>query len=673
MLKRFFCGILIFMSDKLVIVESPNKVETIKKYLGDQYDVMASVGHIMKLSTVGTMGLGIDLENWEPKYVIDSEKKEIVNGLKKASKKAKIVYIATDPDREGESIGEHLVNNLKIKNKYYRIKYNEITSEAIHNAINNPKKIDENLVNAQKTRRMLDRIIGFRLSNLMKYKLSNSPKNPSAGRVQSIALKLIVDRENEITSFKPIEYFKVDALLKNNNQEIKAHIYMPNHEADKKSWIFNDELTYIRGELEKEPTKEIIVENIKVSTRKNNLISPFKQAVLYKKSPYSAVVTQNAAQKLYEGYGDGGLISYPRTDSTRLSEVFINNARKYIENKFGKEYILDEIKGFSGDQDAHEAIRPTDISLTPNEAKEKYALNDYEYKIYKLIYENTLKALISPPVKEIKNYTFKKNDLIFKISTSQTTFKGYYVIKDDNDDENEDEINTVLDYKIGEKVKVIDFEISNHFTKPPARYSEGALIEALDIIKVGRPSTFASTIKIVIEREYANNIDGYLHPTEFGTVVLDKLLKGFPKIINESYTAKVEDELDKIAENKQDYKEVMNDFWFRFNKSYNEANDLLEKTAITTNILDEKCPLDGGDLGGDLLERSSKFGRFFGCSNYPECNYIRPKYSDKTCVKDNGRLVLKKSKYGEFFACENYPECNYVVNLTKKKKRKISG
>ncbi|UUM19148.1 type I DNA topoisomerase [Mycoplasma sp. 1018B] len=650
---------------KLVIVESPNKVATIKKYLGSDYEVMASVGHIMKLSTTGLMKLGIDLDKWEPKYVLDKSKNDIVNKLKKAAKEAQWIYIATDPDREGESIGNHLVKALKVENKYNRIKYNEITKVAILNALENPKKIDDALVDAQKARRMLDRIIGFRLSALMNTKLSNSPTFPSAGRVQSIALKLIIDRENEIEKFIPLLYSKLSARIKHENNFFDAFLYIEQHKTGQKSWIFEDELDFVKKELAKEPQNLLLVKDVKELVRKNIAVTPFKQSVLYKKSPYSSIATQAIMQRLYEGYGDGGLITYPRTDSTRLSETFVSEAKKYIMKIYGNDYVAEEIKGFSGEQDAHEAIRPTNIALKPQEALNKYSLTKEEFNIYKLIYDNTLKALIKPPVFKIINFTFSKNELTFKLSTSEIIFKGYYIINDNNDNNIEEDENILtikLDYKIGDKVFVSDFIFSEHQTLPPSRYSEGSLIEALDNIKVGRPSTFASTVKIVLERQYAQNVKGVLLPTEFGKVVLSKLLDGFPNIINESYTAQVEEQLDLIANNNLSVPLLMNDFWNRFNSTYDMAKEKLEKTAITSLILEEKCPVDNGDL----IEKNSKFGKFIGCSNFPKCNYSQPIIDKEQCPNDQGALILKKSKFGYFFACQNYPQCNYIKNNNKK-------
>ncbi|VEU60852.1 DNA topoisomerase 1 [Mycoplasmopsis bovigenitalium] len=599
-----------FIMNKLVIVESPNKVATIQKYLGSEYQVLASVGHIAKLSTKNaspSIKMGIDFENWEPIYLLDSTKKSIIKKLRDAAKNADQVLIATDPDREGEAIGDHLVKFLKCENKYVRIKYNEITKDSILKAISNPGKLDIDLINAQKARRMLDRIIGFKLSGLIKQKLSNSPTKPSAGRVQSIALKLVVDREKLIEKFVPVFYHKAFANFGNN---FEATYHNDANESGQKDWIFPHEKADIEKIIFNE-NKHFILESVKETKKTLSALTPLKQAVLYKKSPFSASSTQMAAQNLYEGYGDGGLISYPRTDSTRLSQYFIDNARKYIAQKYGQEYVSSEIKGFSGDQDAHEAIRPTDVSLTPDMAKNKYNLNNYDYQVYKIIYEHTLQCLINSPIRLSKLYIFNKDSLKFRYSTSKILFDGYYVVKGEKEEVAD------LDYKIGELVKVNHFKITDHQTNPPSRYSEGSLIEALDNIKVGRPSTFASTVKIILERCYVENLNSSLHPTEFGRLVLEKLITSFPDIIEEGYTAKVEEELDLISQGSVSLQPVMSDFWNKFNKVYLEAQATMELTQIQKEFLDEPCEKDGAKM---IVRYNKKSGlKFAGCENFPKC------------------------------------------------------
>ncbi|UUM19589.1 MULTISPECIES: type I DNA topoisomerase [unclassified Mycoplasma] len=619
--------------NNLVIVESPNKVNTIKKYLGDNYEVVASVGHILKLKTSGPYSLGIDLQSWEPEYSLDSTKREVAKKLKESIKKSNTVYIATDPDREGEAIGEHLVNYFKLQDNYYRVKYNEITRDAILKAFEHPEKLNQPLVQAQKARRMMDRIIGFRLSSLMKNKIFNSPTNPSAGRVQSIALKLVVDREREIESFIPEYYSKLRAFFADNVNE--ANYVNLKNPAEKREWIFKEELENIKKYFESAP-KTLIVSEVKQSQRKLTKVEPLKQSVLYKKSPYSAQVTQAVCQKLYEGYGEGGLISYPRTDSTRLSATFVNVAQSYINSKYGQEYVATEIKGFSGDQDAHEAIRPTDVRITPAQAQTLYPqMSEQELKIYQLIYEITLRSLMTPPVRKITSYTYLNGEYVFKNYFSKVVFDGYYII-----DQEPPQSDIDPEYVKDQIISIREFMFEDHQTNPAPRYNEGSLIEKLDNIKVGRPSTFASTVKVIKDREYVEVFENTLKPTEFGIIVLDKLISSFPKIINESYTASVEEQLDQIAEDKLEKNNVMQDFWDRFTEELEQAQQSMQTSKIEQVELDEPCP----DDQGILIERRNKQGqKFIGCKNFPQCRYTRSIPSQKTFkFSRRGKFSTKK-------------------------------
>ncbi|WGI36982.1 type I DNA topoisomerase [Mesomycoplasma lagogenitalium] len=594
---------------KLVIVESPNKIESIKKYLGENYDVLASVGHIVELRTSGEYGFGIDLENWEPLYKEDPSKKRIIKELKDASKEADEIYIATDPDREGEAIGANLVDILKINDKYKRIKYNEITEEAIKNAISKPLKIDDNLVNAQKSRRMLDRIIGFRLSNLLNSKIVNSPVQPSAGRVQSVALKLVIDRETEIENFIPVQYFTIEALSKDKlifnyfNKDKKFH--------NNSEWVSPEDIDKIMSELK----GDLVVDDVKTTTKADPKIEPLKQSVLFKKSGLAASSVQSVLQKLYEGFGDQGLISYPRTDSTRLSETFIKQAQKYIKSKYGEKYLSTTIKGIAGDQDAHEAIRPTDCNLTPAMAEAKYNLSAIESKIYSIIYYTTLQAIMAVPIRKILRYECNNNNHKFKLTGSTIVFDGYHIL---TGYENEKELPV---YQKGDLISIEKYNSYAKETQPPSRYNEGSLIEALDEIKVGRPSTFASTVNIIKDRFYVETINKALKPTEFGKIVLNKLLEATPKIINEKYTASTEEKLDLIADGKANYKQIMEDFWMNFQNSVNESAENLSKTALELEQVNEDCPFNNAPL---VYRYNKKTGqRFIGCSSFPECRYMK--------------------------------------------------
>ncbi|WP_412031323.1 type I DNA topoisomerase [Metamycoplasma buccale] len=619
------------MSNKVLIVESPNKVKTIQKYVGDDYQVLSSVGHILKLSTSGKSGLGINFETWEPIMIQDSTKSKIIKELKDATKDADEVLIATDPDREGEAIARNLIDTLKVENKYKRIKYNEITKDAIEYALNNPLTIDENLVNAQKTRRMLDRIIGFRLSELMKRKVKNSPTNPSAGRVQSIALKLVCDKENEIEAFIPIKYSKIDAQLQENY--IANFYYAKDSDfSEDNTWIKPEKSLEILNNLEK--NKTLKVTNYKVSQRKEAQIIPFKQSILYKEAKYSASTVQHSAQKLFEQ----GLISYPRTDSTRMSNAFITKAREYISQVYGKEYVANDIKGFSGDQDAHEAIRPTDIYLTPEEAKSKNNLNEIDSYIYTIIYNKTISSLMIVPIREIYHYDFVNGEYNFKLSSSKVIFDGYYKIY------GYENAKPLPNYQIGDIVPVENFVKFDKETQPPARYNDGSLIKMLDDIKVGRPSTFASTVNVIKKRMFVETKNGALHPTEFGKTVMQKLLKGFPDTITEEYTASVEEKLDSISEGVENYKSLLKEFWDKFNENYDNVTQTMEISILPQNYIeDEVCPL----CGNKLLYRytKTKKQKFIGCSNFPACKYLKniddkkrrswKKYSSKSTTSVN--------------------------------------
>lgn len=610
----------------LVIVESPNKEKTIQKYLGSNYQVLSSVGHIVKMPAVGQERLGIDFKNWEPIYKIEPEKKEVVNKLKKAAENAELVYIATDPDREGEAIGENLVHFLNVENKYKRIKYNEITKQAILNSLNNASTIDENLVKAQKSRRMLDRIIGFKLTNLMANKMKNYPVRPTAGRVQSIALKLVVDREKEIRNFVPIQYVTIDAIV---NEDIVAKYYDKNSKFENKEWIDPKDAQNIINSL----NGPLVVVDQKVTKKSDPKYSPLKQSVLYKKADMSSKAVQSAAQRLYEGYGDGGLISYPRTDSTRLSETFLLSAREFVTKKYGKDYIAEDIKGFSGDQDAHEAIRPTDINLSPNMAKIKYNLNQIEYKIYSLIYYTTLKAIIKPPIREVLRYELENNSHTFKMSSSKVIFDGYLVLNE------KEKLFELPKYEIGQEIIVKKYEAKDHETKPPTRYTDGSLIEKLDDIKVGRPSTFATTVAKILDRQFVVKEGNSLKSTEFGEAVIAKLIDGFPNEITEGYTAKVEQDLDLIAEGSVDYKFVMQSFWDRFNESFKTAEFTLEKTALIDRFTGDNCPECNSPL---VFKKSKKTNEeFIGCSSFPNCNYT------KSLSMSKSRFSFTKKKFSK--------------------------
>ena len=644
---------------KLVIVESPNKIKSLEKYLGNKYIVKSSVGHIVKLPSSGPHGFGVDLDTWTPNYKIDSSKKEVVKELKSVLKNVNDVYIATDPDREGEAIGDNIVTFLDIKN-YKRIKFNEITKEAVLNAIAHPTILDEKLVNSQIARRILDRIIGYKLSKIMQKKVKNSPKYASAGRVQSIALKLVMKREKQIEDFIPVKYKKIDALIDSKIKNFKIPLYLENNEFDDNTWISINEFKKIKSKISHKPFKSLLLNEIKIIKRKGRQVIPLKQSTLYKrgnsKLGMSASSIQNVAQRLYEGYGEkGGLISYPRTDSTRFSNTFLKLGKKYILKNYGKEYLLKNVKGTSGDQDAHEAIRPTSLELTPKKVKKEFNLSSNEFKIYKLIWEHTMKSLMKVPIKEHIRYEFLNNKLTFKSSYLRVIFDGYYKITGYDEEK-------VPQFEKGQKLKVKDYLIEDKQTLPPSRYNDGSLIEKLDEIKVGRPSTFAKIVSILKERFYVDLEQKAMKITSFGKIIYEKLINGFPKFMDEKYTAKIEEELNEIAHGKKDYKKMLTLFWKNFEKLFDEQLEKTQVTIIPLTKSDKKCPKCDSNL---VLRTNKKNGsEFLACPKFPECKYIDVELiqSDKKCPKCDSNLVLKTNKRNgnKFLACPKFPECKHA-------------
>ena len=634
---------------KLIIVESPNKINSLEKYLGINYIVKASVGHIVKLATSGPHGFGVDLKTWIPNYKIDSSKKKFIKEAKQVLKKVDDVYIATDPDREGEAIGDNIVNFLDIKNNYKRIRFNEITKKAILKAIEQPTKLDENLVNSQIARRILDRIIGFKLSKIMQLKVKNSPKTASAGRVQSIALKLVREREKLIQDFIPTKYKIVNVLVDlPTKKNLKIPFSLKDNEFDDKTWILPKKYEKIEAKFSKQIPEWLIVKNIKITNRKEKKVTPLKQSTLYKKGNskfgMSAKAIQNAAQRLYEGYGQGGVISYPRTDSTRFSNTFLNIAKTYILKNYGKEYLLEKVKGKAGDQDAHEAIRPTFLSLTPSKAKEKFSLNSSEFNVYKLIWNHTMQCLIKAPIKEISRYEFsifdKKLELIyknwtFKLSYSKVIFDGYY--KAIGYDATKKDF---FKFEKDEKLKIKKIVNEDKETLPPSRYNDGSLIEKLDKIKVGRPSTFATIVSILKQRFYVELENKAMKITNFGQIIYDKLINGFPKFMDEKYTAKLEEELNEIAKGKKDYKKMLSLFWKDFEKLVDEQLKNTQVTIIPLEKSEKKCPKCGSNL---VVRTNKKSGnKFLGCPKFPKCKHAEP---DPNFVqKFKSKFFIKKNK-----------------------------
>ena len=635
----------------LVIVESPSKSHTIEKYLGNNYKVVASLGHIRDLATTGKFGLGVDVDHeFEPSYIPLKGKSKVINELKKLVKDSDNVYLATDPDREGEAISWHLKETLKLNKNYKRVTFNEITKDVIIDAFNNPRDIDINLVKSQETRRILDRIIGFRLSKLMQSKTGGK----SAGRVQSVALKLIVDREREIEAFIPEEYWSITAKFDKFDADIEKY-------KNEKLEIHNEEEA---NKIIDSLSNTFTISNIESKEKNKKGVMVFKtstlQQVAANKLNFASSKTMRIAQKLYEGIDLGsdrvGLITYMRTDSERVSPQFAAEAFKYIEETYGKEYVghMKQQKQNDNMQDAHEGIRVTSAYRTP-EAVKKYLTAD-EFKLYSLIYARSIACLMSDAKVLATTISLLNNDYLFKATGSVLTFPGYLKVYDKYES-NEDVILPKLD---GIK-ELTSNEIvkEQHFTKPLPRYTESSLIKELEKLGIGRPSTYATIMETIKAREYVYIEDKKFIPTEIGIETTDKLQEGFSDIVNVKYTANMESELDEIAEDKLNNIEVLREFYNKFEPLVEDAFKNMEKTPA--ELTGEKCPV----CGSDMVKRKGKYGEFEACSNYPECKYIKNDSPDEdlgTCPECGNKLVTKKGKYGEFIACSNYPNCKYIQN-----------
>lgn len=640
----------------IIIVESPAKCKTISKYLGGDYTVVSSKGHIRDLATSGKYGLGIDIENdFKPNYEIIKGKKKDVKYLKDLIEKADHIYLATDPDREGETISWHLYDELKVPDeKYDRIVFNEITKDVVLKALKNPRRIDMNLVHSGEARRFLDRIIGFRLSKVMQSKTAGK----SAGRVQSVALKLIVDREREILAFIPKEYWTIEADFKDFKANLETYkekvIEIPNEkEADK----ILDSLTntFTIKKVEEKEKKRSAKEVFKTSTL---------QQACSNKLGFPASKTMKIAQKLYEGIelddGFHGLITYMRTDSVRLSDEFTSASFAYINSKYGKDYVGYVKKGKKTEnvQDAHEGIRPTNINYEPDKIK-KYLAPD-EYKLYRIIYYRALASLMADAKFNSTTVLLDNNDYGFKATGSVLTFDGYLKVYGDYEDQEDTILPDFKNYKSG--IILSDtITKTQHFTKPPARFTESSLIKELESLGIGRPSTYATIISTIKDRGYVTLEDKKFVPTEVGFETTDKLQEFFSSIVNVKYTANMEKDLDEIAEGNEDYKKMLKDFYDNFAPLVDNAFKNMEKKKPEET--GEKCP----ECGSPLVIRKGKYGQFTACSNYPTCKYIKKenKQTEKEiickCPKCEGNIIVRKTKKGkEFYGCDNFPKCKYA-------------
>lgn len=636
---------------KLVIVESPAKTKSIGKYLGEDYLVVSSKGHIRDLSTKGKFGFGVDIENnFKPDYVTIKGKKKVIDELKKDVKKTDFVYLATDPDREGEAISWHLYDVLGLDDNHYkRIVFNEITKNAILDSFAHARKIDQNLVNSQETRRILDRIIGFRLSKLIQNKTSGT----SAGRVQSVALKLIVDKEREIEAFNPEEYWTIKALFNDFDAELFG--YKSKKIEIKTEFEANTVLDKLGNSFE--------IESVDKKSKKKQSKAPFTTSTLQQAASnilnFSAKKTMQIAQKLYEGIEledeTVGLISYMRTDSIRLSNEFISDTLKYIEAKFGKDYVgsVKVSKKTENVQDAHEAIRPTSIKRDPLSIK-PYLTND-EFKLYSLIYKRALASLMASATTDNTTVVLNNHDYKFKATGQIITFDGYLKVYSDYESSKDKVLPNFETYKS----KVIlsnSIEKEQHFTQPPARYTEAKLVEEMEKLGIGRPSTYATIMSNIKDRGYVTIEDKKFHPTSIGIEVTDKLQEFFSNLINVKYTASMETDLDKIADGDIIWYQALSKFYKDFEPMVKNAFDNMEKKD--PEKIGEDCP----ECGHPLVIRKGKYGEFIACSNFPECKYVR---ADEKKIKEvcdcpncDGKIIEKKSKRGKvFYGCNNFPKC----------------
>jgi len=639
----------------LVIVESPAKSKTIEKYLGDSYKVVSSKGHIRDLATSGKFGLGIDIENdFKPNYTAISGKKKDITALKKLAKESDLVILATDPDREGEAISWHLYDELGLKdNNYERVVFNEITKNVVIESINNPRKIDMDLVRSQETRRMLDRIIGFRLSKLMQRKTGGK----SAGRVQSVALKLIVDREREILAFVPEEYWTIEAKFPEFAAILEKYL---NKKIEIKT---EEEADEILSKLDKQFKIDSIDEKEKLKKPKDPFRTSTLQQMAANRLNFSSSKTMQIAQKLYEGMNIGnetvGLITYMRTDSTRFSDVFVSDTKNYIEENYGKNYVgsVKVSKEPKGAQDAHEAIRPTSILRTPESLK-SYLTND-EYKLYRLIYIRSLAYLMSNAKTLATTVNLDNNGYLFKATGSILKFDGYLKVYKEYEDSEDVLLPDFSKYTNGyiDSDEILKFQ---HFTKPAPRFTESSLIKEMESLGIGRPSTYATIMKTIKDRGYVVIEDKKFFPTDIGFETTDKLQEFFSGIVNVEYTANMESDLDEIADAKINNIDVLKNF-------YDDFAPLVEKAFAE---MDSKEPEKTGEVcpecGNDLVIRNGKFGEFVACSNYPTCKFVKKEEKQEQvvakCPKCEHDIVARHTKKGKvFYGCSNFPKCKYAT------------
>ncbi len=655
---------------KLVVIEGPGKRATIKKYLGADYEVFATKGHVRDLPV---HGFGVDLNNgFEPKYEILDDKKDVIKSLKQEASRAERILLATDPDREGEAISWHVANILGLDpNSNIRIEFNEISKNAVNHAIEAPRGIDLNLVNAQQARRVLDRIVGYQLSPILCKRIQ--PKL-SAGRVQSVTLKLVVDREREIQNFKPEEWWHIVASLAKIGQSNKVFKAILVNKNGKKIKIKNaQEKDEFLNDIANQTWK---VSNIKKSITKSNPPAPYITSTMQQdalnKLGMSLKRTTQSAQNLYEGVdvtgrGKTALITYIRTDSVRVSPEAQAAAKNYIISKYGAQYYPEKpniYKSKKSAQDAHEAIRPIYLDISPDQVKD--CLKSDDYKLYKLVYERFLASQMAPATYNSVSVDIDVSNYTFRATGRTPIFAGYtvlyqeYVSKDKDEDETQSMIPPLAE---GEVLDLIEIKTEQKFTKPPARYTEASLVKAMEERGIGRPATYSPTVAVLFYRKYIENEGKYMKPTELGCSVTDLLVKYFPEIMDIAFTARMEDNLDEIAAGHKEWRQVIENFYVDFKQEMDKANTALKTLVEETDEICEKC-------GSKMVIRQGRYGKFLACSNYPTCKNVRnindeneDEVVDEVCPECGNKLVIKNGKFGKFLACSNYPECAFKKNL----------
>ncbi|MFG6115131.1 type I DNA topoisomerase [Halobacillus sp. MO56] len=650
------------MADYLVIVESPAKAKTIEKYLGKKYKVKASLGHVRDLPK-SQMGVDVDKE-YEPKYITIRGKGPVLKELKTAAKKAKRVYLAADPDREGEAIAWHLAHSLDIDDKSEcRVVFNEITKDAVKNSFKNPRTIDMDRVDAQQARRILDRLVGYNISPILWKKVK---KGLSAGRVQSVAVRLIIDRENEINKFQPEEYWSIDGTFLKGKEKFPGAFY--GIDGKKQELKTKDDVDNI---LNKMKGKEFHIDKVNKRERKRNPSVPFTTSSLQqeaaRKLNFRAKKTMMIAQQLYEGIdlgkkeGTVGLITYMRTDSTRLSDSAKEQARNYIEGQYGKEYLggNKKKKQKEGAQDAHEAIRPTSANRDPKAMKS--ILSRDQYRLYKLIWDRFTASQMAPAVLDTMTVHMTNQGVEFRATGSKVKFKGFMkVYIEGNDDNKKEEDKMLPELEEGMTVKADAIEPNQHFTQPPPRYTEARLVKTLEELGIGRPSTYAPTLDTIQRRGYVALDNKRFVPTELGSIVHESIEQYFPEIINVDFTAKMEEDLDAVEEGKVEWVSVIDDFYKGFEPHLEKAEQEMEKVEIK----DEPAGVDCENCGHEMVYKMGRYGKFLACSNFPECRNTKPilKKVGVTCPKcKEGEVVERKSKKRRtFYGCDRYPECDFI-------------